>query len=129
MKTNLRIGEVLIEKGCVTPQQMEDALAYQKEHRDKRVGQILMELGFVTESQVLDALAGRLGLEIVRVPELTVDLEAVAMVDKSPGREESASADPCEERRYAACDERSAELFCAGRGASADKLLPEHRIK
>lgn len=83
MKTNVRIGDLLIEKGYVTTQQMDEALAYQKEHRDKRVGQILMELGFVTENQVLDALAGRLGLEIVRVAELQVDLEAVAMLDKS----------------------------------------------
>lgn len=83
MKTNLRIGEVLIDKGYITEQQMNEALAYQKEHRDKRVGQILMELGFVTENQVLDALASRLGLEIVRVAELSVDLEAVAMVDKA----------------------------------------------
>lgn len=73
---------MLIEKGYVTAQQMDEALAYQKEHRDKRVGQILMELGFVTEDQVLDALADRLGLEIVRVAELQVDLEAVGMVDK-----------------------------------------------
>lgn len=82
MKANLRIGELLIEKGYVTPQQMDQALAYQKEHRDKRVGQILMELGFVTEPQVLDALAGRLGLQIVHVAELPIELEAVAMVNK-----------------------------------------------
>ncbi len=52
MNTNLRIGEVLTEKGYVTGEQMAQALAYQKEHRDMRVGQILRELGFVTEQQV-----------------------------------------------------------------------------
>lgn len=36
---------------------MEQALAYQKEHREKRVGQILVELGFITETHVLEALA------------------------------------------------------------------------
>jgi type IV pilus assembly protein PilB len=61
---------------------MEQALAYQKEHRDKRVGQILIELKFVTEQQVLEALASRLELEIVDVASQQVDLEAVAMVDK-----------------------------------------------
>ena len=53
MKTNLRIGEVLMERNYITQEQMEQALAYQKEHREKRVGQILIELGFVTEAQVL----------------------------------------------------------------------------
>ena len=82
MKTNLRIGEVLTEKGYVTEEQISQALAYQKEHRDKRVGQILMELGFVTETQVLEALASRLQLRIVDVAQLVVNVEAVAMIDK-----------------------------------------------
>ncbi|MCI8597921.1 MAG: type II/IV secretion system protein [Lachnospiraceae bacterium] len=61
---------------------MKEALAYQKDHRDKRVGQILIELNFVTEQQVLEALASRLEMEIVDVASQQVDLEAVAMVDK-----------------------------------------------
>lgn len=82
MRTNLRIGEILEERGYVNSLQMEQALAYQKEHRDRRVGQILIELNFVTEQQVLEALASRLELEIVDVEQQQVDLEAVAMVDK-----------------------------------------------
>lgn len=82
MSKNLRIGEVLEEKGYVTGEQMTQALAYQKEHREKRVGQILMELGFVTEEQVLEALASKLHLEIVEVSQVSVDLTAVAMIDK-----------------------------------------------
>lgn len=82
MRTNLRIGEILEERGYVDARQMQEALAYQKEHRDKRVGQILIELNFVTEQQVLEALASRLELEIVDVASQQVDLEAVAMVNK-----------------------------------------------
>ena len=80
MKTNLRIGEVLMERNYITQEQMEQALAYQKEHREKRVGQILIELGFVTEAQVLEALAARLGLEIVSIGQMQVDLTAVRMI-------------------------------------------------
>ena len=83
MSKNLRIGEVLEEKGYVTAEQMTQALAYQKEHREKRVGQILMELGFVTEKQVLEALASKLHLEIVEVSQMNVDLSAVAMINKN----------------------------------------------
>ncbi len=80
MKTNLRIGEVLMERGYITSDQMDKALAYQKEHRDKRVGQILIELGFVTESQVLEALAQR--LDIVAIGSLTPDLTATALIPR-----------------------------------------------
>ena len=82
MRTNLRIGEILEDKGYVTAEQIGQALAYQKEHRDKRVGQILMELGFVTENQVLEALADRLHLEIVDVAQIPVDLKAVGMINR-----------------------------------------------
>lgn len=82
MNTNLRIGDILVEKGYVTEAQMQQALAWQKEHRDKRVGQILMELGFVSETQVLDALASRLHLEIIDVAQQTVELQAVGMVNR-----------------------------------------------
>ena len=82
MNTNLRIGEVLTEKGYVTGEQMAQALAYQKKHRDMRVGQILRELGFVTEQQVLDALASKLQLKIVDVAQLSVDLKAVALISR-----------------------------------------------
>lgn len=82
MKKNLRIGEILEEKGYVTGEQMSQALAYQKEHREMRVGQILMELGFVTENQVLEALANRLNLEIVEVSQTQVDLQAVGMISR-----------------------------------------------
>lgn len=83
VKRNLRIGEVLTEKGYVTEGQISQALTYQKEHRDMRVGQILMKLGFVTETQVLEALASRLQIRIVDVAQLVVNVEAVAMVDKA----------------------------------------------
>ena len=82
MNKNLRIGEVLTEKGYVTEEQMEQALAYQKEHRDKRVVKILRELGFVTEKHVVDALAERLHLKIVDVAQLSVDINAVGMIQK-----------------------------------------------
>ncbi len=82
MRKNLRIGEILEDKGYVSREQMDEALAYQKENRGKRVGQILIELGFVTEKQVLEALADRLSLEIVDVAKLTVDLEVVGMVSR-----------------------------------------------
>ena len=59
MRTNLRIGEILEDKGYVTAEQIGQALAYQKEHRDKRVGQILMELGFVTENRISHVIVMR----------------------------------------------------------------------
>lgn len=112
MKTNLRIGEVLMERNYITQEQMEQALAYQKEHREKRVGQILIELGFVTEAQVLEALAARLGLEIVSIGQMQVDLTAVRMNSaRAGGKAEPACGRLCGQEPRGR-DERSAQLLC-----------------
>ena len=110
MKTNLRIGEVLMERGCITQEQMEQALAYQKEHREKRVGQILIELGFITETHVLEALAARLGLEIV-----SIDAGRSGRRPPDPARA-GGKAEPARGPRSGGeprdRDERSAQLLC-----------------
>ena len=82
MAIHLRIGEVLTEKGYVTEKQVEEALQYQKEHRDLRLGQIFLQLGFATEKQVLDALASKLQLQIVDIAQVNVDIEAVGTLKK-----------------------------------------------
>ena len=110
MKTNLRIGEVLMERNYITQEQMEQALAYQKEHREKRVGQILIELGFVTEAQVLEALAARLGLEIVSIGQMQVD-RCPHDYARAGGKAEPACGRLCGQEPRGR-DERSAQLLC-----------------
>ena len=77
---NIRLGDLLIELGYITPDQLNTALAYQKEHRDLRVGQALQELGYVNERQVLEALAKRLQIQLIDIEHTTVDVTAVEKV-------------------------------------------------
>ena len=77
---NIRLGDVLIEFGYITAEQLNAALAYQKEHRDLRVGQALQELGYVNERQVLQALAKRLQIRMIDIEHTTVDVTAVEKV-------------------------------------------------
>ena len=73
----LRLGDILQELGYINAEQVNAALAYQKEHRDLRLGQALQKLGFVNERQVLEALGRRLSLQIADFSQLTVDISAV----------------------------------------------------
>ena len=77
---NIRLGDVLIEFGYITAEQLNAALAYQKEHRDLRVGQALQELGYVNERQVLQALAKRLQIRMIDIEHTNVDVTAVEKV-------------------------------------------------
>ena len=74
---NIRLGDVLIDFGYITPDQLQAALAYQKEHKNLRVGQALQELGYVNERQVLEALAQRLQLRMIDFAQINVDISAV----------------------------------------------------
>lgn len=84
---NIPIGEVLKEYGYITEEQVQQALAYQKDNRGKRLGNIMIELGFITEKQMLDALARRLQLEHVSVSSVTVDVEAVERIPQQIARQ------------------------------------------
>ena len=59
MATRKRIGEALVEKGWITPEQVDEALQIQQgqsEDERKRLGEILVDLGYVTKQQVNDYL-------------------------------------------------------------------------
>ena len=50
---NIPIGEVLKEYSYITEEQLQQALAAQKQNRSRRLGEILEDMGFVTERQKL----------------------------------------------------------------------------
>lgn len=51
-----RLGEWLLQKGKITPQQLEEALAYQRQTR-RKLGEALVELGFITHDDYYEVQA------------------------------------------------------------------------
>ena len=80
---NIPIGEVLKEYGYIQQEQLDAALAYQKEHNGLRLGQVLLDLGYVTQKQVLEALSQRLQLRIVDVSQIQIDIDAVRKIPRT----------------------------------------------
>ncbi len=79
---NIPIGEVLKEYGYITEEQLQQALAAQKQNRSRRLGEILEDMGFVTERQKLEALGQRMGLPVVDLATYEVDTDAVGKIPK-----------------------------------------------
>jgi len=80
----LRLGEVLLESGDLTEEQLDQALGLQKASPErKRLGEILIENGIITEERMNTALASRLGIRFVPISECPIDLEAVALIPKA----------------------------------------------
>lgn len=82
---NKRLGEVLIEKGVITDDQLRIALQEQKAI-GKRIGAVLIQMGFVTDSIIRDALSENTGFESVDVSNAVVDADAIKLVPQELAR-------------------------------------------
>jgi len=68
----IRIGELLVEEGVITPEQLKRALAEQK--RSGRIlGEMLVEQGIVSEDMLVKVLANRLGVRGCRLRNGLID--------------------------------------------------------
>ncbi len=71
--SNLRIGQILINSGDITEEQLDDVLIKQKTSGgNKRVADILIEDGIVTEQQVCKALEKQLFIPYVDLDTITI---------------------------------------------------------
>ncbi|MBN1663703.1 MAG: Flp pilus assembly complex ATPase component TadA [Deltaproteobacteria bacterium] len=61
----MKVGEILIEAGLVTHEQVEFALASQDLGKKKKIGTLLVEKGFITETHLLEALAVKFRLPFI----------------------------------------------------------------
>lgn len=82
--TQLRLGEVLLDAGFITKEQLSQALALQEVIGDKRrLGEVMIDSNIITEEQMLSALSKRLDIKYVSISDAPVDLNAVAKIPKA----------------------------------------------
>ena len=79
------IGEILIGRGLLSREQLEETLKKQKE-TSKRLGEILVEDGVISQDQLNSALAERLGVESIGLEESDVDSLAATMIPEKLAR-------------------------------------------
>ena len=84
-KSPLRLGELLVQKGIISQDQIRIALTEQKKQKE-HLGKILVRLGFATEAVVLDVLGGALGQQSIDLSKVVVDSEAVRLIPKDFAR-------------------------------------------
>lgn len=75
------LGQILVEQGKITPEQLRIALQKQKD-TGARLGQVLVSLGYLTEDQLIKTLEDQLGVSRVNLKEIKVDHEAIEIVPK-----------------------------------------------
>jgi type IV pilus assembly protein PilB len=76
------LGEMLLDQGVVSRDQLEEALARQKAERGSRLGRILVDLGFATEVQICEAIAEQLRIPAADLVAVDVANEVLNLVPK-----------------------------------------------
>ncbi|HEX2897272.1 MAG TPA: ATPase, T2SS/T4P/T4SS family, partial [candidate division Zixibacteria bacterium] len=74
--TKKKIGDLLLERGFITSEQLKEGLKLQSS-TGKRLGEVLVELGFITEEQLIDTISERLQIPRVSLKSMYIDPQTI----------------------------------------------------
>lgn len=77
-----QLGELLVERKVITPDQLTQALQLQKQ-KGGLLGQILIQLGYATEEAVAQALTAQYGFPFLPLKHYTVDPELLKLIPEN----------------------------------------------
>ncbi|UCE24326.1 MAG: Flp pilus assembly complex ATPase component TadA [Candidatus Zixiibacteriota bacterium] len=80
-----KIGDLLVEKGLISPQQLEEGLREQSV-LGKRLGEILVDKGYITEEELIDAVSERLSIPKISLSSMVIDPAIVQRVSVEVAR-------------------------------------------
>ncbi|HEU4528983.1 MAG TPA: ATPase, T2SS/T4P/T4SS family [Actinomycetota bacterium] len=80
-----QLGQILLEQGLLTPEQLDTAL---EEHRNtpKSLGRVLIDLGYIRERDLVRALAEQVGLEFVDLTDYRIDPVVTSLLPEALSR-------------------------------------------
>jgi type IV pilus assembly protein PilB len=75
-----RIGQVLVDLGFMTEEQLEITLAEQHQRPGELLGRVAMDLGFISDEQLMQGLAEQMGLQTIIVSETDLAPEVLGRI-------------------------------------------------
>src|SRR5919106_1630316 len=85
VKRTKGLGDVLVDEGLITAEQLETAIAEQQ-RLGRSMGRVLIDLGLVREPELVSALARKIGLGFVDLTEHAVDASAASLIPEQVAR-------------------------------------------
>lgn len=77
-----RIGDMLIEEGLITEEQLVKALPIARE-KGKKIGETLVDIGYTTDDAIMHALSNQLSIEIVALSGVRISEEMIGLVNSN----------------------------------------------
>src|SRR5262245_37787996 len=81
----VRIGELLLKEKRITAEQLQDALAYQRQHGGK-LGANLVKLGFVKDDEITGLLSKQYGVPSIALSQFEIDPTVIKLVPAETAR-------------------------------------------
>ena len=81
----IRLGDLLVESGLITEQQLDLALKEQKK-LGRKLGSTLIELGMIDEDSILNLLSSQLGIPLIDLTNYSFDESVVRQLSESIAR-------------------------------------------
>ena len=78
-----RLGQILVDLGYLTEDQLWDVLEEQKQSPGEIIGQVAIRMGLVTDVQVTEALAEQWGMPVVSLAETTIPPNVLEIVPQT----------------------------------------------
>jgi len=78
-----RLGQILVDLGYLTEDQLWDILEEQKQSPGEIIGQVAIRMGLVTEAQVTEALAEQWGMPVVSLAETNIPPNVLEIVPQT----------------------------------------------
>ncbi len=85
MRNRKRLGDLLIDAGIITSEQLNQALGIQKSSGEK-LGEVLTSSGFVTEEQIIEVLEFQLGIPHMNLEKHYIDPEIPNLINEDLAR-------------------------------------------
>ena len=77
-----RLGDILVESGHLTNEDIERALAIQKE-TGKRLGEVLIDENFISETELIESLRMQLGIDFIDLTKAKIDSSLTTLIPKN----------------------------------------------
>ena len=81
-RKKIRIGDVLVEAGAITEEQLQEGLAKQKE-TGRKLGNALVDLGFISNDMLITVLTTQLGIDYIELKGAKIEEKVIHMVPEN----------------------------------------------
>ncbi|MFP3869462.1 MAG: type II secretion system protein GspE, partial [Syntrophobacteria bacterium] len=77
-----KLGQILVDAGLITEDQLVEVLKEQKHKGRKRLGKIIVEKGLVDEGDICQSLAKQLNIPYLKLSDLEIPKEVVNTISR-----------------------------------------------